>query len=165
MQASYHHFLTQQLPLLLQSLAADRVPKFGIMTPQHMVEHLTWVTKATPKRRGEPAAEPNKSQLYFRRFIDKGAPFEHRPKAGITVADLQPLRSADLASAIAALEKATAQFYELAEKNPAHVSYNDMMGAFNLHELELFLYQHGRWHAYQFGLIETFGNDEIRNSS
>lgn len=153
MQTTYHHFLTQQLPQFLRSLAPDRAPNFGLMTPQHMVEHLTWVTKAVPKRRGEPAAEPNKSQLYFRGFIEKGAPFEHRPKAGVT---LQSLRSADMSTAITELEKATAQFYELAAKNPTHVSYNDMMGAFNLDELELFLYQHGRWHAYQFGLIEEF---------
>ena len=47
-------------------------------------------------------------------------------------------------------------FYSLFESNPDHKSYNAMMGEFNLAELELFNYQHGRWHLHQFGIIEEF---------
>ena len=156
MTPKYKSFLQTELPTLLRSLPADREPNFGLMTPQHMVEHLTYVTKVMQKRRGEPTGELNKSQRYFRKFIDNGAPFEHRPKPNVTKADLSPLRSANLEEAITVLEKAINDFYELFTANPDHKSYNEMMGEFNLAELELFNYQHGRWHTYQFSLLPEF---------
>ncbi|MEM1124132.1 MAG: hypothetical protein AAGJ18_27090 [Bacteroidota bacterium] len=152
----YKHFLTTELPAMLRQLEGEQEPNFGLMTAQHMVEHLIYVTKSLSKRQGNPEGEPTKSQLYFRKFIDKGCPFEYRPKEGVTKDNLNPLRSAHIEEAIQGLEKATAQFYALFESNPDHKSYNPMMGEFDLAALELFNYQHGRWHAYQFGLIEEF---------
>ncbi|MEM9918804.1 MAG: hypothetical protein AAF990_11950 [Bacteroidota bacterium] len=129
------------------------MPNFGIMTAHHMIEHLVFVTKSLPKRKGEPAAELTKSQLYFRKFIESGAPFEHRPKEGATLNDL---RTESMEEAIQLLESANERFYALFTSNPNHKSYNSMMGEFNLSELELFHYQHGRWHLFQFGLLNAF---------
>lgn len=156
MSPRYKKSLLEELPSLFKNLTGSQEPNFGLMTAQHMVEHLTYVTKSLSKRRGEPQGEPTKSQLYFRKFIDKGCPFQYRPKEGVSKADLAPLRSENISAAIAGLEAATASFYQLFETNPDHKSYNDMMGEFNLEELEIFLYQHGRWHAHQFGLIDEF---------
>ncbi|MFK7934053.1 MAG: hypothetical protein AB8G22_11140 [Saprospiraceae bacterium] len=156
MTPNHKSFLLTELPALLRTLPADRNPNFGLMTAQHMVEHLTYVTKAMVKRRGEPSGELNKSQRYFRKFIDNGAPFEYRPRPNVTKDSLQPLRSANLEEAIVGLEKATADFYDLFASKPDHKSYSEMMGEFNLAELELFHYQHGRWHAFQFSLISEF---------
>ncbi len=156
MTPKYKDFLSKELPAKLRTLAGNQAPNFGLMTAQHMVEHLVYVTKSLSKRRGEPEAEMSKSQHYFRKFINAGCPFEHRPKEGASKADLKDLRSASIEEAIQGLEAATVQFYALFESNPAHKSYNPMMGEFNLAELELFNYQHGRWHLHQFGVIEEF---------
>ena len=156
MTPKYKDFLTKELPAMLRNLKGDQAPNFGLMTAQHMVEHLIYVTKSMPKRRGEPTGELNKKQQYFRAFLDNGCLFKYRPRDGVTKADLNELRSPNMETAIQGLETATAQFYELFESNPAHKSYNEMMGEFNMEELELFAYQHGRWHAHQFGLIEEF---------
>lgn len=156
MTPKHKDFLTKDLPTMFRNLKGDQEPNFGLMTAQHMVEHLIYVMKSMPKRRGEPAAELNKSQQYFRKFLDKGCPFQYRPKEGVSKADLKELRSPDMETAIQGLEAATTQFYELFEATPDHKSYNEMMGEFDMSELELFAYQHGRWHAHQFGLIEEF---------
>ena len=156
MTPKYKSFLTTDLPAMLRQLEGHQEPNFGLMTAQHMVEHLIYVTKSLSRRHGDPEGEPTKSQLYFRKFIDKGCPFEYRPKEGVTKDSLNPLRSTNIEAAIQGLEKATAQFYALFDSNPNHKSYNPMMGEFDLAELELFNYQHGRWHAHQFGLIEEF---------
>ena len=156
MTPKYKDFLTTELPTMLRNLSGDQAPNFGLMTAQHMVEHLIYVTKTLSRRVGEPTAEQSKSQHYFRKFINAGCPFEYRPKEGVSEADLKALRSASIEEAIQGLEAATAQFYAIFESNPDHKSYNPMMGEFNLAELELFNYQHGRWHAHQFGLIEVF---------
>lgn len=81
-------FLKNKVLPLLANLKADAIPKFGIMTPQHMVEHLAWVTKATIGRKGEKPAEPAKSHLYFQKFIAGGAKFKHQPKEDAKVGDL-----------------------------------------------------------------------------
>jgi len=153
MKPKYTNFLLQELPQKLITLPANQAPNFGLMTAHHMVEHLIFVTKSIQKRRGEPEAELNKSQLYFRQFLDNGCPFEHRPKDN---ASLNDLRTESIEAAVQILESATEKFYDLFESNPNHKSYNAMMGEFNLAEIELFNYQHGRWHLHQFGIIEQF---------
>lgn len=153
MKPKYKNFLLEELPSKLITLEEMQAPNFGIMTAHHMAEHLIFVTKSIIKRHGEPEAELNKSQLYFRNFLDKGCPFEHRPKEEATLNDL---RTENIAVAVKILEEATEKFYNMYKTNPKYKSYNAMMGEFNLEELELFNYQHGRWHLHQFGIIETF---------
>ena len=152
-------FLTMQVPQILTNLTADVVPQFGLMTPQHMVEHLTWVTKSTLKRQGEPEAEPNDSQKYFRKFIDKGAIFKHRP-SDKTTEDLQALKYGSLAEAIENVPDAVDRLYTTFEQNPNFKTYNAMMGEFSFEDQELFHYQHYKYHFFQFGLIDAYYEDE-----
>lgn len=153
MTIKYKHFLTKELPEMLRTLEANQPPNFGIMIAHQMVEHLVYVTKVMMKRKGEPEAELTKSQLYFKNFVANGCPFEYRPKKG---AKANELRTASIEEAIQLLETATEKFYDLFESNPTYKSYTPMTGEFNLEELELFNYQHGRWHLYQFGVIDKF---------
>ena len=153
MQPKYKSFMVTELIEKLKTLNGDQAPNFGLMTAHHMVEHLIYVTKSMSKRRGEPSGETNKSQQYFRAFLDNGCPFEYRPKEDAKLSDL---RSENISQAIEGLEAANADFYSLFESNPDYKSYNEMTGEFNLSELETFNYQHARWHMFQFGLIEEF---------
>jgi len=146
-------FLQAEVLPLLQNLTADREPNFGLMTPQHMVEHLIWVTKTTIGRKGEQEKEPTKSQLYFGKFIANGAIFEHRPKPGQTKADLPPLKYSSLQEAIEQVAPAIERFYQHFEDNPDAVCFNPMMGELTKADLEVFHAQHYRWHLQQFGLL------------
>jgi len=153
MTPKYKDFLTKELPKQLNTLSASQAPNFGLMTAHHMVEHLVYITKVLMKRRGEPEAELNKRQLFFRQFIDNGCPFQYRPKEGATVNDL---RTASIAEAIQLLEAATEKFYQLWDTNPEYKSYSPMIGEWDLAEMELFHNQHGQWHLHQFGLMEEY---------
>jgi len=153
-------FLVNQVPDLLKELKAEAEPNFGLMSPQHMVEHLIWVTKSSLKRAGEPAAELNKSQSYFRKFLDSGAKFKHRPKEGQTKDDLAKLRYGSLEEAIAEVPKATDRLFTTFQENPSYKSYNEMMGEFDKNDHELMHYEHFKWHLYQFGIIEKYLEDE-----
>lgn len=153
MEPKYKDFLTTELATKLRTLSPDQQPNFGLMTAHHMVEHLVFVTKSIVKRKSEPEGESNKSQLYFRKFVDSGCPFEHRPKDDATLSEL---RTGSMEEAVQLLESAVEKFYTLFESTPDYKSYNAMTGEFSLGDLELFYYQHGRWHLYQFGLIEEF---------
>jgi len=158
MEAKVEHreFLLNEVPTLLEQLKEDTPAKFGLMTAQHMVEHLGSTIKAVSHRYGEPTGEPTKGQLGFKAFInDKGSVFKHRP-SDKTKADLPELKFATLDDAKAALLKAVAGFYVHFDANPDFKCYNDFLGELNFGELSLFEYMHYRYHFYQFGLIETY---------
>ncbi|MEM6632496.1 MAG: hypothetical protein AAF694_22690 [Bacteroidota bacterium] len=148
-------FLTEEVLPLLNTLKADTQPAFGLMTAQHMVEHLTWVTKSSSKRNGEPAGEPTQRQLGFKRFIEQGAIFEHRP-SDKTKADLPPLKYGSLTEALEQIPVAIERFYSLFENNPGFKSYTSFTGELSFEELELMHYQHFRYHMWQFGLVEQY---------
>ena len=148
-------FLTKKVPELLKQLKPDTEPAFGLMTPQHMVEHLTWAAKSSVKRYGEPTSEPTKGQLGFKRFIEKGAIFQHRP-SDRTKADLPALRYASLEEAVSHIPEAVDRFYRHFESNPGYKAFSPMMGELSFEELELFHYQHYRFHLWQFGLLEEY---------
>jgi oxepin-CoA hydrolase/3-oxo-5,6-dehydrosuberyl-CoA semialdehyde dehydrogenase len=152
-------FLTMQVPELLTKLTASSQPKFGIMTPQHMVEHLTWVTKSSLARNGQPEAEPTDSQKYFRKFISKGAIFKHR-ESDKAKEDLPKLKYESLQEAIEKIPDAVDRLYQTFEQKPDYKSYNPMMGEFDFDDHELFHYEHYKYHFYQFGLIEKYYEEE-----
>ncbi len=148
-------FLTGKVIELLKNLKPDTEPAFGLMTSQHMVEHLSWTLKNCTKRVGEVENPPTKGQLGFKRFIEKGAIFEHRP-SDKTKADLPTLKFENLDQAIEQVEIAINRFYTHFEANPDFICYNKFFGELNFEELELFNHNHYRFHLWQFGLIDKY---------
>lgn len=148
-------FLSQEVPILLAKLTEDQVPAFGLMTPQHMIEHLTGSIKYSIKRHGEPDPTLAEKQVGFKRFIENGAVLKHRP-SDKTAADLPPYKYESLAEAIPQIPVAIDRFYTHFEAQPDFISYNVFMGELNFEDLELFHYQHVRYHLWQFGLLSSY---------
>ena len=148
-------FLAQEAPLLFKTLPADCKATFGLMTPQHMVEHLVGAIKGSVKRYGEPDPALVEKQMGFRRFIDNGAVLKHRP-SDKTEADLPALKYASLAEAIEQFPIAIDRFYSHFEAQPDFKSYNQFMGELGFEELELFHFQHVRYHLWQFDLLAVY---------
>jgi len=148
-------FLMSEVLPLLKTLPADREPNFGLMTPQHMVEHLAYTLKNCVRRVGEVENPPTKGQLGFQKFIAKGAIMEHRPK-GKTKADLPPLKYDNIEDAIAQVEIAIHRFYNHFDSQPDFKCYNAFFGELGFEELEVFNFMHYRYHLWQFGLIDTY---------
>lgn len=148
-------FLRKELPELLKKLEANTKANFGLMTPQHMIEHIAMVVKTSVKRSGEPENPPTPKQLGFQKFIAKGAVFKHYP-SDKTKADLPALKYASLEEAIAQVPVATERFYAHFEAQPGAKCYNPFFGELDFEQLELFHYQHLRYHCWQFGLLEQY---------
>ena len=142
-------YLTETVPQLLKKLRAQDEPVFGIMTAQHMVEHLIWVTKSSVKDFGPPPKELAEKQLNFMRFVNNGANFKHRP-SDKNREDLAPPRMPSLQDAIDVIPDAISRLYN----NPGDkVFFNPMMGRLSFSEMELFHSSHYRYHLEeQFGL-------------
>ena len=149
-------FLASKVPELMNRLSSEMKGDFGIMTPQHMVEHLIITTKSTAKKYEGIRENPtNKRQLGFQKFIGNGCKFEHRP-SDKTIEDLPPLKYNSLQAAIAIIPEAVNRFYSLWEQEPDYIPYNPFMGSLTFEELELFHYHHFKYHLWQFGVIAQF---------
>ncbi len=149
-------FLLNEVPKLLDQLKADVAPRFGLMTAQHMVEHLTWTTKIVTKRKGEVENPPTKGQIRFKQFINEyGAIFKYR-SSDKTKADLPALRYDDFEEAKAGVTEAIERFYNHFDAHPDFKCYNAFMGELTYGELSLQVYQHVRYHFYQFHLLEQY---------
>ncbi len=146
----YRSYLTEVVPQLLAQLTDEHEPSFGVMTPQHMVEHLIWVTKSSLKDYGPAPTEFSEGQQKFMKFVEGGAQFQvYPPKKNR--ADLDPPRLADLSAAIEVVPEAISRIYT---HEPSHVFYNPMMGRMSFDQLELLHAKHFAWHLeQQFGLV------------
>lgn len=145
----HKNYLTKRVPELIAELKSDMHPTFGIMTPQHMIEHLIWVVKSATKDFGPPPETFTEGQQKFMNFIEKGAHFEYRP-SDKKVSDLDPPRMPDLQSAIDVIPEAVQRIYNHSED---HVFYNPFMGKVSFSNMELMQAQHFKWHLeQQYGL-------------
>ena len=157
-------FLLIEFPQIIKNLNSDTEGKFGLMTPQHMVEHLIMTIKITAKKHeGERELPANKRQLGFQRFIRNGAILEHRP-SDKTKADLPPLKYSSVEEAISFLPEAIQRFYNFWDDNQDYKPYAAWMGALSFEELELFHFMHFRYHLWQFDLIDSYPKKKSQDS-
>ncbi len=147
----HSEYFKKTIPCLLDKLTLDHKPKFGLMTPQHMLEHLIWVTKATAKDKGPAPEELTKSQQGFMSFIDKGAIFKYRP-SDKTEEDLPPLKYASFEEAKQNVPTAIERLSSFLEDRSSNV-FNPMMGDLTPDGLATFHFMHYKWHLEeQYGL-------------
>lgn len=147
---NYKEFLTGKVPEMLKGLRADATPQWGMMTPQHMLEHLAKITKSSVKRYGEPPAEPTEGQLKFKAFANGGEFRKNETKAG----KLEDLHYKSFEEACHAVIDGIERFYKAFEQNPDLQPYNPIMGALSFEELQRFHHKHYLHHFEQFGLMK-----------
>ena len=149
-------FLLSEFPALLKNLTPETEGNFGLMTPQHMVEHLVKVMKGLAnKYEGERETPANKRQLGMQGFIKSGAVLSYRPSEK-TKADLPALKYGSLEEAVAEIPAAVQRFYDFWDADPSYVPYAPFMGEVSFEHLELFNYMHVRYHLWQFSLIAQY---------
>ncbi len=141
-------------PTMLKNLSADTKPNFGLMTPQHMVEHLIWSTKSSIKDMGPPPPmeEIPVGAQKLMAFINSGKPFQYRP-SDKTKADLPELRMSSLNEAISELENAVDRIINDHNSRGDKPYYNPMMGLIAPDMMMSFHMRHYYHHLEaQFGL-------------
>lgn len=153
---SKRDFLTNEFTPLLEKLSTDTKANFGLMTPQHMVEHLIGaIESATGKYEGERENPATEQQLGMQQFIKSGCVLSHRP-SDKTKADLPLLKHASLEEAIALVPKAVQKYYAFQDDNSDYIPYASYLGEVRFEDVELFHFMHIRYHLWQFGLLEQY---------
>jgi len=136
----------------LQNLSLKTEAKFGIMTPQHMVEHLVLSLKMAAGRIPIPTIEPNEKQLAQKQaLLFSDIPFPKGIKAPGLPDTLLDLRFPDLATAKTELIKSWDAYQLLFQENPTKQTPHPRFGLLNFEEWERFHAKHLDHHLSQFG--------------
>ena len=140
--------LTQRL----HELNLNTEAKFGILTPQHMVEHLILTLKMAAGRIPIPDFVPTEKQLAGKQaLLFTDIPFPQGIKAPGLPDTLLDLRFPDLATAKAELIKSWDAYQQLFHENPTKQTLHPRFGLLNFEEWERFHAKHMDHHLSQFG--------------
>lgn len=148
-------FTPTELRKNLEALTPETPAKFGIMTPQHMVEHLILLMKIStgkikiPLSGSEESAEKFKYQLIY---TDMEFPKGVKAK-GIPEDNPLPLRYENLETAVDKLTSEIDEFHSYFKANAEQKTLHPVLNWLNYEEWKVFHTKHFAHHFRQFGLI------------
>lgn len=145
----------QQILTLLSSLKPNKQPIFGIMTPQHMIEHLAQVLRLSSGKGEQKLFVPEEKAEKIRAIFIHGSrdlPIGFKTPF-LPIDELLPLQFSDLDDAIQNLLNETDNFYEYFRLNPEAISLHPTMGALNHSQWIIFHNKHFAHHFKQFELF------------
>ncbi len=139
----------------LEELTPEVQPKFGMMTPQHMVEHLALVVEYS---NGKQTAELQKSEETAIRWKQALIYTDYEMQPGVRAPfvpenTLLALKHSDLQESIDQLIQELKDFEKFFEKNPQKEVMHPALGMLNYDEWKIFHTKHFAHHFRQFGLM------------
>ncbi|MEO6902805.1 MAG: hypothetical protein ABI315_06610 [Bacteroidia bacterium] len=139
----------------LERLQSNASPAFGIMTPQHMVEHLVFSIRFSNEKEPQKLYFPLEKAEQIKSFViysDAELPIGF--KAPVLPKDeLLPLSYQDLSSAIEMLKLELDAFDSYFKLNPHNSPINPTMGKLTHTEWIVFHNKHFKHHFKQFNLV------------
>lgn len=137
----------------LKTLKGNEVGKWGVLSPQGMIEHMTDSIGVAWGRITEPLVTPENLLPRMRAFALSDTPFKPGTKNSLMSETPAALRKKNMAEAIEELEKEINYFFDFYEKNPSAVVRNPFFGDFNYAEWLHLLHKHAVHHLKQFALL------------
>lgn len=148
-------FLNYEFPRLIKKLSADTKPEWGVMSAQHMVEHLGGVVLISNGRFDAPAMYEedrlNKNRAYI---IDNRNKLKKNTKSPALPEEPLPLRFTSLEEAISKLDTALKTFHQYYAEKPGITRMHPAFGPLNYEQWVYFHAIHAQYHLSQFGLYE-----------
>ncbi len=149
-------FLSAEFPAILKKLSPDAKPAWGLMTPQHMVEHLIVVYKMSIGRIKIPVISAVEDHPRLKAYLMKDSPMRRSVPSPTGNNKLQPLRSASLQEAIEKVLKETEHFIRFTEEQPDFLADHPYGGPMTAEEWLFFHRKHIKHHLIQFNLIPDY---------
>ncbi|MBX7242778.1 MAG: DUF1569 domain-containing protein [Bacteroidia bacterium] len=139
---------------ITEKFTSDATPLWGIMTPQHMLEHLLFVLKAGTGKIPVSVVTPEEKIPRTKAFLMSEHPMPRDFKAPYIPKDsLFPLEFPDFETAKAKLAEEIDFFYEYYENNPEAVFPHPVFGYCNKAEWDMMQRKHFTHHFTQFGIL------------
>lgn len=149
-------FLSQELEQLIKSLKVDQKPLWGLMTPQHMLEHLIVTYKLSIGRINVPVMSKEEDFPKLKAYLMKDSPMRRGVPSPTGKNELQPLRYLSLEEAKQKLMAETESFLKFAEEQPEFIANHPYGGPMTAEQWLLFHRKHIKHHFIQFGLIPDY---------
>lgn len=140
----------------LSQLSPEDPPQFGVMTPQHMVEHLAFVVGFSNGKEPQQHAYPSEKEEKIKAFVidaDNDMPIGFKSPV-LPQKELPALKHIDLSDAIDNLKNELEDFDRYFHKHPSAKPVNPTMGELNHKEWIIFHNKHVAHHFRQFNLLE-----------
>ncbi len=137
----------------LGPLHENTLPLFGIMTAQHMVEHLTITLKLSSGRINYPLFTPTEQQIQWKEsLLYTDMEFPKAIKAPGLKDSLMPLKYQSLEIAKVQLINSITEYNAFFLENPSAKTNHPRFGMLNHDEWELFHPKHFKHHFGQFNI-------------
>ncbi len=146
-------FLKEEVPHLLDSLQADNQPIWGLMSAQHMLEHVSALLYISLGKKAFPLMTPPDQLESSRAWLMSHKEFPISFAAPGIPANPGPLRFASLEEAKEKLLESLAAFFQKYTENPEAEAVHPVFGSINKEQWEQFHFKHIQHHLMQFGLI------------
>jgi hydroxymethylglutaryl-CoA reductase/oxepin-CoA hydrolase/3-oxo-5,6-dehydrosuberyl-CoA semialdehyde dehydrogenase len=147
MDKDLNRFLDQ-----MEKLSPDTKPLWGIMSSQHMVEHLLLTVKVSNNKIKVECFNPPEKIPTLKRFLLSERPLPKNFISPLIGDGLLPLQFDSLKDAITSLKIEIEDYYKFFDKNPEAVLINPTFGELNRTEWEIFHKKHFIHHLSQFGI-------------
>jgi len=136
-----------------EKLSPETKPLWGIMTPQHMVEHLLLTVKVSNNKIKVECFNPPEKIPTLKKFLLSERPLPKNFINPIIGEGLLPIQFNNYEDAITGLKIEIEDFYKFFENNPEAVITNPTFGELNRTEWEIFHKKHFTHHLSQFGIV------------
>lgn len=141
---------------LLVAIPETVSPRWGLMTVQHLLEHLSLVFAISNGKLQAPAPSVEAERLAARktRFFSSEEPFPRGVKApGLPTDSLPPLRFPSVDAARIVVQEHAERYWKYWEENPEAETVHPVFGVLNAEEWVQFHLRHFRHHLTQFGAL------------
>ncbi len=146
-------YLLNEVPQLLKNLEEGVQPVWGLMTAQHMLEHLIVVFKMALGRVKLPVITPPEKLDRARGFLISEGPMRRSVPSPIGRDELQPLRFVSLEAAREKLILEIGGYIRFTGENPDFVANHPYGGPMSTEDWLRFHKKHFIHHFTQFRLI------------
>lgn len=147
-------FFKETIPQLLDQLTPDTEPKWGILNPQAMLEHLVSSWRIANGKAEVSQAIPDDQLPQYRDFLFSDQPFEPETKNPVMPENESPaLRKPDLEAAKQQLKQEIKDFFDYHASNPNAKPIHPIFGPLDKSGWLQFQEKHMTHHLNQFGLL------------
>ncbi len=147
-------FLKEQVPVLIDTLQNEALPKWGKMTAHHMVEHMSMsFILANGKIKVQEFITDVERLPAMKRFILGDSPFKENTKSPVLSDELSALRYGNLDEARFIFKRELQNIFNAYETDEYLVLRNPLFGDLNYQEQIGLITKHVKHHFNQFGLL------------
>jgi oxepin-CoA hydrolase/3-oxo-5,6-dehydrosuberyl-CoA semialdehyde dehydrogenase len=147
-------FLRHGVVAALAGLAEASEARWGRMTAQEMVEHLTWAFELSTGKAETECAVPAAELPRLKGFLYHNRPTQREFMNPALASGLPALHYGSLAEAKAALGRELKRFLEESPSRPEQLYIHPIFGPIGYEEWHRTHFKHTYHHLQQFGLLE-----------